>query len=212
MHEVGRSMVVAETHPTRKPLSRTDHYMTKSDRRAELTKVLALHILEHGLARSRLVDFAAAAKTSDRMLVYYFGSKAELLASVIQQVASDLANKLDQVIDGGHPLPAAEVLNRAAYLTATPELAPYMRLGLEIYGMAASGDKTFQSFSKDIIGGFLKWTEQRIDTSDVKTRRDQAAAVLAMVEGLAVMSLGFSDTSRRRAIRAMVAALDPQSN
>jgi|GEM_PF-256539 len=192
-------------------VNNSDVSMSKKEgQRDAFLDVIGEHLLAHGLERTRLVDLAAAAKTSDRMLIYYFGTKAELMSAAIGRVAGDLAQHLDDAIATEVPLPAADLLEELARLTASERIVPYMRLGLEIYGKAASGDPQYEQAGRDIIGRFLEWAEARIAASDTAHRKDQAAAVLAMTQGLAVMSVGFSDTSRQRAVRAMVAALNPE--
>jgi AcrR family transcriptional regulator len=54
--------------------------MTKRD---ELTEAATDYVLEHGLIGLSLRPLAAALGTSDRMLIYHFGSKDELVAAVL---------------------------------------------------------------------------------------------------------------------------------
>ncbi|MDX6233815.1 MAG: hypothetical protein QOH68_2887 [Nocardioidaceae bacterium] len=54
--------------------------MTKRD---ELTEAATDYVLEHGLIGLSLRPLAAALGTSDRMLIYHFGSKDELIAAVL---------------------------------------------------------------------------------------------------------------------------------
>lgn len=43
---------------------------------------LAAHVLRHGLGSASLRPLAKAAGTSDRMLIYHFGSKDALVAAL----------------------------------------------------------------------------------------------------------------------------------
>lgn len=52
-------------------------------RRDELAERATDHALEHGLIGLSLRPLAAAMDTSDRMLIYHFGSKDELVAAVL---------------------------------------------------------------------------------------------------------------------------------
>lgn len=54
--------------------------MTKRD---ELTEAATDYVLEHGLIGLSLRPMAAELGTSDRMLIYHFGSKDELVAAVL---------------------------------------------------------------------------------------------------------------------------------
>ena len=56
----------------------------KTKRRAEWTEAATDHVLEHGLIGLSLRPLAADLGTSDRMLLYHFGSKDELVAAVLR--------------------------------------------------------------------------------------------------------------------------------
>ena len=51
----------------------------RNDRREAAIERMADHVLSEGLAAGTLRPLAAAAGTSDRMLLYYFADKDELL-------------------------------------------------------------------------------------------------------------------------------------
>ena len=55
------------------------------NRRALLAEAATDYVLERGIAGLSLRPLAAALGTSDRMLVYYFGSKDSLVAEVIER-------------------------------------------------------------------------------------------------------------------------------
>jgi AcrR family transcriptional regulator len=52
-------------------------------RREELLEQVADHVLAHGLIGLTLRPLAAAIGTSDRMLIYHFGSRDELVSAVV---------------------------------------------------------------------------------------------------------------------------------
>ena len=54
---------------------------TKTQRRVEWTEAATDYVLEHGLIGLSLRPLAAELGTSDRMLLYHFGSKDELVAA-----------------------------------------------------------------------------------------------------------------------------------
>ncbi|MBB3090401.1 TetR/AcrR family transcriptional regulator [Nocardioides albus] len=53
------------------------------DRKEELLEQVVEHVLEHGLIGLTLRPLAAAIGTSDRMLIYHFGGRDELVAAVV---------------------------------------------------------------------------------------------------------------------------------
>ena len=58
--------------------------MSDSERRAEWTSAATDYALEHGLIGLSLRPLAADLGTSDRMLLYHFGSKDELVAAILR--------------------------------------------------------------------------------------------------------------------------------
>jgi AcrR family transcriptional regulator len=70
-------------------------------RRDELLDKVTDHVLEHGLIGLTLRPVAAAIGTSDRMLLYHFGSRDELVAAVVTRTE-------DRAIAGIDALPAAD--------------------------------------------------------------------------------------------------------
>ncbi|MEU4313291.1 TetR/AcrR family transcriptional regulator [Nocardia sp. NPDC024068] len=59
-------------------------------KRAELLDAVVRYIAEHGLADLSLRPLAAALGTSSRMLIYYFGTKEELLVQALSTHRPDL--------------------------------------------------------------------------------------------------------------------------
>ncbi|MEU1986298.1 TetR/AcrR family transcriptional regulator [Nocardia sp. NPDC019395] len=59
-------------------------------KRAELLDAVVRYIAEHGLANLSLRPLAAALGTSSRMLIYYFGTKEELLLQALATHRPDL--------------------------------------------------------------------------------------------------------------------------
>ena len=62
--------------------------MTADDRRDALIDRLADHMLAIGIGASSLRTLAKAAGTSDRMLLYYFRDKDELVAATLERIAA----------------------------------------------------------------------------------------------------------------------------
>lgn len=57
--------------------------MSPVSRRDELLDLVTDHVLEHGLIGLTLRPLAAAVGTSDRMLLYHFGSRDDLVTAVV---------------------------------------------------------------------------------------------------------------------------------
>ena len=61
---------------------------TRDERREAAIERMADHVLAEGLAAATLRPLAAAAGTSDRMLLYYFADKDELLTATLARISA----------------------------------------------------------------------------------------------------------------------------
>jgi AcrR family transcriptional regulator len=99
-------------------------------RRAELTEGALHYVLAHGLVGLSLRPLAAALGTSDRMLIYHFGSKDALVSDVLARASEGVAGSLGEP---AHPPGGPGDLVRHAWGALTGEGADSaMRLYLEL--------------------------------------------------------------------------------
>ncbi len=63
----------------------------KAAKRAEIIAKLAVHFLSSGLDDTGLRRLAEVAGTSDRMLLYYFENKDELVLCVLDHIGAGLS-------------------------------------------------------------------------------------------------------------------------
>lgn len=99
------------------------------DRRAELTDHALDYVLAHGLVGLSLRPLAAALGTSDRMLVYHFGSKDRLVGAVLDRAQQRLAASLEP--SGPPPEDLAALVDQLWSGLRTPAAAQVTRLYLE---------------------------------------------------------------------------------
>ena len=66
------------------------------DKRSDLIEKLADHILADGLLNASLRPLAKAVGTSDRMLLYYFKDKDDLIEAVLDHIAARITVILEQ--------------------------------------------------------------------------------------------------------------------
>jgi AcrR family transcriptional regulator len=168
-------------------------------RRAALTLRLVDHVLAHGLAGASLRPLAAAAGTSDRMLIYYFGDRATLIAAVLEEVARRMTAVLNAQ-RASAPLPREVLVARLLPLLFEPAVWPYMQVWLEMASLAARGDADCRRVGESIARGFLAWGAAQIDAPEAE-RDAEAVRLLMTIEGAVLLkSLGLG---------ADVAALTP---
>jgi AcrR family transcriptional regulator len=157
---------------------------------------LAEYILEHGLAATSLRQLAKAAGVSDRMLLYYFADKAEVLWESLSQITEGLITVLDAAVPDRR-FDLDTLLAKALQLTRSAEVRPSMRLWLEIIAAAAKNEEPFPKLAAEILNRFLDWLDQRLAIPDDAKRSEAAARILATIDGIALFDLvGREDLAR----------------
>jgi AcrR family transcriptional regulator len=163
--------------------------MKKRDaQRERVIEALAAHFLANGLGDTGLRSLAAAAGISDRMLLYYFRDKADVMACVIGRLAGGFAAALDAALSPD-PLPPERLLLVASDLVLSPAMRPSMRLWLQIAAAASRQESPFPAIAKQIVEQFIAWLDARIDRPAGPERRRQAALLLAVIDGVSLVDM-----------------------
>lgn len=164
--------------------------MKGKDRKTGLVGQLADHVLAHGLGGASLRSLAAAAGTSDRMLLYYFPDKAALIAAVLEEVARRMTALLD-LQRSDTPVSAVVLEARLMPLVLDPAVWPYVQLWLEMAALAARGDALSAAVGNGIAEGFVDWLQSQLDIADPELRGSAALQLLIKIEGgVLLKSLG----------------------
>ncbi len=157
----------------------------KSDKRAEVVEKLAGHVLSAGLGDTGLRRLAEVAGTSDRMLLYYFENKEELLSAVLERITSDLAESLEALAAGGRmpPARALQLMWAALKLDAN---ADQLRLWLDLSSAACRGDPFYRSVVTRIRQDWMERLSAILDTPP-RERAALATLMMAAVDGQVVL-------------------------
>jgi AcrR family transcriptional regulator len=173
---------------------------SKEDQREQATQLLSAHLLETGLAQTSLRQLATVAGISDRMLLYYFDDKTDVLSAALGRIATDLTDMLENAVPAGRKLPSVELIRQTTQLTRDPATKLFFRLWIEAVAAAARDEPPFRMITSAIAQGFLAWIDSRLAIDDAKIREATAAMILAMVDGLALLEIcSDSDTAARAA-------------
>lgn len=160
----------------------------RSDRREAAIERMAEHVLAQGLGAATLRPLAAAAGTSDRMLLYYFADKDELLTATLDRVAARMIVALDQVIPATPQQSFGALLNQAWTALDSETLRPFMPLWLDLAAGAARGLQPHREIAGRIADGFLAWVSARLLPEDDGTPSPMAPLFLAVIEGSHLLS------------------------
>ena len=141
--------------------------------------------LDGGLSQLTFGRLAVRLGISDRMVVYYFPSKDDL----IREVLVSMGLRLQQTLAEAFTQPAADHL--ALVATAWPVLArpvadPIFALFFEAMGLAASGRDPYHALMPDLVEAWVEWVASFF-IGAANRRRAQAEASLALLDGLLLL-------------------------
>jgi AcrR family transcriptional regulator len=123
-----------------------------SDRRQVLAEAATDYVLEHGLLDLSLRPLAAALGTSDRMLLYHFKDKLDLVATLLR-VSNDRSMAVIHALE-----PSSDVRQAVLDLwnvVSTPEQARCQRLYVEASALGVLGAEPFASVVGEANGEWL---------------------------------------------------------
>lgn len=180
---------------------------TRDEQRERSIERISEYLLENGLAHTSLRELAAAAGSSDRMLLYYFADKADILTAAMTRIASVVANTLAEALPEGEHFTPAEMLQRASAFTTQPDMRKFMRFWIEVVAAAAKGTAPFVAISAQIMNGWQVWVESRLKVQPDTDRRAVALAIIAMIDGLALIDICAGESAADHARSALPLAV-----
>lgn len=124
-------------------------------RRRELLEAVLDAFAGGGIGTRSLRDLAEAVGTSHRMLLHHFGSRDELLLTIVEEVERRQAATLGELPDD----PADAAAAMWADLRR-PELRPFERLFFECYARAAQGEEPFRRLLPGAVDGWLEAVDE----------------------------------------------------
>jgi AcrR family transcriptional regulator len=150
--------------------------------RETLLPALAAHVLEHGLADVSLRPLAKAAGTSDRMLIYHFGSKDALVAALLDYLSAMFATALDTALPQVRSASRRACAETIYAITGDPQFVPFFRVWWDIVSGCANGEAAFVDAAGRMMDLLLAWVVDHLPADDPDPV-EGARAVLAVIEG-----------------------------
>lgn len=150
----------------------------------------------HGLGQASLRPLAKAAETSDRMLIYHFGTKEALITELLGYIAGVYSVMLDGVLAADRPATRSAVLTRILAQNDDPAIAPFMMLWWEIVAGAARDLPGFRVAARAMVEQLHAWLEGQMPAGDPDPKGG-ASYLLTVIEGTMMLAaLGHEDTAR----------------
>lgn len=135
-----------------------------------------------GLTYGRL---AKRVGVSDRIVVYYFPTKHDLISEVLLEMGARLQGALVDAFTA--PARDHVELARAAWpVLAHPKVDPTFALFFEALGLAAAGTEPYRSLATELLGAWATWLEQLLE-GDHELRRAEAESAIALLDGLLLL-------------------------
>ncbi|KYH45667.1 TetR/AcrR family transcriptional regulator [Branchiibius sp. NY16-3462-2] len=186
--------------------------MSEQSRRDQLLDRVVDYVLEHGVADLTLRDLAAAVGSNNRMLIYYFGSRDELIHTALESAAARFPRmvSLFEVLDDTANPPAIR-FHSAWDLIGAQENLPFHRLFFQVLGLAGFAPDRFAGFLATVGSEWSAHVQEALvsDGWDPIEAMATAHAVVATWRGLQLTLLSGGDPvvvaeAARRSIEALV--------
>jgi len=171
--------------------------MTTRDR---LLQSCLTYFLHHGVANLSLRPLAAAAGTSARMLLHYFGSKEALIAEVMEQIQTRIQNAFKELLAEGCGDARGNPLPRFWKVLSLKENQPSLRLLFEVQMLALQNPRRYRRY---LTRTSLTW-RGLIQRALPAKQKSAVSATLhnAVIDGLLLELLSTGDL--RRTSRALM--------
>ena len=158
--------------------------------RQRLLEACTDYALEHGLP-DRLEPLATAADTSNRMLIYNFGTRDGLLREVLRQARRRQVETFTGLISLRPGEPYTVTLARAWSAISGPQGEPYLRIFTRLHD--AAGEPLWPGFRRTATTDWLAPLEDGMRSLG---RPELATVVLAVIRGLLMDLAATGDTER----------------
>jgi AcrR family transcriptional regulator len=169
--------------------------------RAEILEGALAAAFDDGLSQLTFGRLAKRLGISDRVVVYYFPTKADLIGDVILAMGSRLQETLAPALaerQGDHL-----ALIRAAWpVVATPEADAVFALFFEANGLAASGQEPYRTLIPTLVELWIAWAAEFVDGTPGE-RRTEAETAIAVLDGLLLLRLLAGPEPAERAARRL---------
>lgn len=176
-------------------------------RRAQLLERIVDYVYEHGVSQLSLRPLGGAVDASPRLLLYFFGSKEELVTEILAAAGMrqrSIVNRL-KMDNMATPVQACREIWKAI---SEPKSEPVFRLFFEVYGLALQDRERYASFLKRVVADWLAFIAQPMIAAGRQPAEAQAFAtvILAGFRGFLLDLCATHD--RKRVNRAVEMWLD----
>lgn len=164
----------------------------------------AVHVsLEGGLSALTFGRVAEHLGSSDRMVVYYFPTKTDLVAAVVAELGTELQQLLG-VAFGDEPATPDQLVKAAWPVLSSKRGDRIFAVFFEMIGLASSGLEPYASLTTSFMHSWADWLADRVKGSRPAVRRQRALGVMARVDGLLMLRRVMGPAAAEAAARELL--------
>lgn len=156
----------------------------------------------NGLAELTFAKVAAGLGISDRMVVYYFPTKLDLVAGVATRLGVELQQLLAKAFGDDRRTPD-ELLALAWPVLASRRGDRVFSLFFEMIGFASAGQEPYPHLVRSLMEAWRDWLAERVVGDRIDVRRRRALSVMARIDGLLLMRRTMGSEAANQAARDM---------
>lgn len=158
--------------------------------------------LESGFSGLTYAKVADHLGTSDRMVVYYFPTKTDLISAVVGELAQGLFGVLGSAM-GDAPLTGRQAVEVSWPVFARRRNDPVFRLFFELVGLSNARVEPYVELCGSILREWAAWLEPRMAVA-ASRRRAEALSAMAQVDGLLLLRQTLGARSADEAFEALM--------
>jgi len=167
----------------------------------DLLAAMAAHVRGTGLAGASLRPLARAAGTSDRMLIYHFGTKSALIAALLAHLSDEMLSALSAALPQPRAASEARCAVEIVGLLRTPTFRPYLRVWFDIVSAAGRAEGDHVQAAQRILSGQVDWIASRLPEGTSRPNL-RAREMLALIQGVLVLEVaGMTEAADRAMAR-----------
>jgi AcrR family transcriptional regulator len=179
-------------------------------RPAELLDSIVGYLVQHGVAELSLRPLAKAVGSSPRVLLYYFGSKEDLVATAVMRLRERQRAGFARLREARYSKPS-DACHAIWKQMSSPESEALFRLSLETYSMALRHRKRFGDFLHSSVEDWLEFLSEPLTRKGVSSAEARAYATV-IISGFRGFMLDYCASHDRarvdRAVELWTGTLD----
>ncbi len=141
--------------------------------------------LDEGLSQLTFGRLARRLGIHDRIVVYYFPTKDDLIREVLGAMGGQLQGTLAQAFTAS-AADHLELLRAAWPVLANTDADPTFALFFEANGLAAAGREPYKSLIPKLVHAWIEWAGTFIEGTAAR-RRTEAETAIAVLDGLLLL-------------------------